>query len=92
MITDELRQKLVEKMRENPKEVIRVLEEEPKLLEALLNSAQEANREKNEKIRYVNMTIDMQRQLQEKAKELNTTQGILMGAGLLLLLSLLDRK
>lgn len=92
MLSKELRDKLIEKMKENPKEAIKTIEKEPFILDWLLKSDQEVEKERAEKIRYVNMTMSMQRQLQEKAKELNVTQGILIGAGLLLLLSLLDKK
>lgn len=88
MLSEELRIKLSEKMRKNPKEVIRVLEEEPKILEALLNSDKEAE---VERVKYINMTTEMQRQLQQKAKQLQITQGVLMGAGILLLLSLMEK-
>ncbi|MCD6477196.1 MAG: hypothetical protein J7K26_03515 [Candidatus Aenigmarchaeota archaeon] len=90
MLSDDLRQKLIQNIRKDPREAIKILEKEPQILEMLLNTEKEVEREKHEKIKYVNMTMQMQKQLQEKAKQLKTTQGLLIGAGVLLLLSLLD--
>ena len=91
MLTENLRKELIEKIRNHPKEAIKIIEKEPKILEILLNATKEAEKEKAEKIKYVNMTMQMEQQLQEKAKQLNTTQGLLIGAGVLWLLSLLDK-
>jgi hypothetical protein len=91
MISQELRERLVKEFRESPKKALKMIEEDPQILEILLNSDKEAEMQKNEKIKYVNMTYNMQAQLQEEAKKLNTTQGLLIGAGVLLLLSLLEK-
>lgn len=90
MISDELRKKLLESMKKEPKEAIKEIEHNPKILELLLNDSKEAELEKNEKIKYINMTSSMQSQLEQKSKELKTTQGVLIGVGILFLLSLLD--
>jgi hypothetical protein len=89
MLTQDLRDKLAEKMKNNPKEAINMIQSDPHILEILLNANEEAEREKNEKIKYVNMTMEMDRQLKERANQLKTTQGALIGAGILLLLALL---
>jgi len=90
MLTENLRKELMEKIRKNPKEAIKIISKEPKILEILLNANKEAERERIEKIKYVNMTVQMEHRLQEKARQLNTTQGLLIGAGILWILSLLD--
>ena len=90
MLTKELREKLIELMKNKPKEAIKEIEKEPQILKILLNSDNEAENERKEKLKYVNMTSQMQTQLEQKSKDLKTTQGILIGAGILLILSLLD--
>lgn len=101
MLSKELREKLIELMKKVPKEAIKEIEKDPKILEILLNNdlrlenekeryAKQLETEKREKIKYINMTYDMQVRLEEKARQLRTTQGLLIGAGILLLLSLLD--
>ena len=92
MLSKELREKLIESMKRDPKEAMKEIEKDPRILEFLLNSDKEAEKEKSEKIKYVNMTYQMQNKLAEEAKKLNTTQGLLIGAGILLLLSLLDKE
>jgi hypothetical protein len=96
MLTDELRKKLIKLMQENPQEAMKELQKDPKLLEILLNNDSELKKTKeelnNERIKYVNMTSDMQVQLRQKAADLKTTQGLLIGAGVLFLLSLLGKK
>jgi len=91
MLSQELRNKLVHSIKTNPKEAIKTIEQDPRILELLLNNDRELEREKNEKIKYVNITHEMQVKLQEEAKKLNTTQGLLIGAGVLWLLTLLDQ-
>ena len=92
----ELRQSLIKKIRENPKEAIKELERNPKILDLLLTSDVELQKKqeelRNEKVKYVNMTSHMQTQLRQQADKLKTTQGLLIGAGVLFLLSLLDEK
>jgi len=90
MLTQDLRNKLVHAIKTDPKEAIKFIEKDPRILELLLNNDRELEQEKNEKIKYVNITHQMQSQLQEEAKKLNTTQGLLIGAGVLLLLTLLE--
>ncbi|MFO0795832.1 MAG: hypothetical protein U0586_17420 [Candidatus Brocadiaceae bacterium] len=92
MLSDELRNKLIEKIKTDPKAAIAELEKEPKLLEFLLNSSQQLENEKREKIKYVNMTSQMRTELEEKSKELKISQGLLIGGGVLLMLALLSRK
>ena len=96
MLTQELRQSLIKKIRENPKEAIKELERNPKILDLLLTSDVELQKKqeelRNEKVKYVNMTSHMQTQLRQQADKLKTTQGLLIGAGVLFLLSLLDEK
>ncbi|MBI5391414.1 hypothetical protein HZB00_00260 [Candidatus Woesearchaeota archaeon] len=92
MLSKELREKLIQAMKKDPKEALKEIEKDPRILEFLLNRDQEAEMERNEKIKYVNMTYEMQNKLAEEAKKLNTTQGLLIGAGILLILSLLDKE
>lgn len=92
MLTQELRNKLIETIKRDPKEAIKIIENEPGILTLLLRSNEETEQERNEKIKYINMSLQMERQLQEEARKLNTTQGLLIGAGILLLISLLDKK
>lgn len=83
-------------MKENPQEAIKELQNDPKLLELMLHNDDELKKTKqelnNERIKYVNMTNQMQQELVVQAEKLNTTQGLLIGAGVLLLLSLLRKK
>ena len=94
MLTEEFRGRLMQMIRENPKEAIKELEKNPRILDVLLNSHDELKKKqeeiRNEHIKYVNMTRHMQAQLKEQAEKLNTTQGLLIGAGVLILLSLLE--
>ncbi len=92
MLSKELREKLILAMKKDPKEAVKEIEKDPRILDILLNSDREAEMEKNERIKYVNMTYEIQNRLSEEAKKLKTTQGLLIGAGVLLLLSLLDEK
>lgn len=89
MLSQDLRNQLIHSMRTNPKDAIKEIEKDPRILEILLNNIET---EKNEKIKYINMTSQMQLQLEQKAKQLKITQGLLIGAGILLILSLLDNK
>lgn len=91
MLSEEFRKKLMEKLKKNPEELIEELKKEPKILGILLSSDKKAEEERKEKVKYVNMNMQMERQLREQAKKLNTTQGLLIGAGLLWLLSQLDK-
>lgn len=84
MLSDGLRAKLREALQRNPKEVVKMIEEEPRILQALLNSDEEI-------IKYINMSAQMEQELKQKAEQLKTTQGFLIGAGVLLLLDLLSK-
>ncbi|MBI3413355.1 MAG: hypothetical protein HY051_04735 [Candidatus Aenigmarchaeota archaeon] len=90
MLTNELRNKLREELKNNPKKAIEILKKEPQVIEMLLNATEQVERERNEKIKYVNMTAEMDIQLRDRAYQLKTTQGALIGAGLLFLLLLLE--
>lgn len=83
MLTDDFRNKLMQKLTQNPKEAVREIEKNPQILKFLLDS-------ESEKIKYIKMNKDLQIQLQRQSKKLNVTQGWLIGAGLLLFLSLLN--
>lgn len=90
MLSQELRQKLMTILRKDPKEAVRAIEAEPQILDILLRSDEQVENERNEKIKYINMTNQMQQRLEEEAKKLKTTQGLLIGAGVLFFLSLLE--
>jgi len=96
MLTQDLRNKMLKMIKTNPAEAIKELEKDPELLKLLLNNDSKLQEKeeslKNERIKYVNMTNQMQAQLREQADKLRTTQGLLIGAGLLLLLEHLGRK
>jgi hypothetical protein len=96
MLTEELRNKLIELMKTDPQAAIEELKKDPKLLEILLSADQELKKTQEqlytEKIKYVNMTTATQNDLQKKAQELKTTQGLLIGAGIVLILALLSKK
>lgn len=83
MLSDEFREILRKKLSKNPKEAIKEIEKDPQILNLLLDS-------ESEKTKYVKMNQDLQNKLQQQADKLNVTQGLLIGAGLLLFLSLLD--
>ncbi len=92
MDSNEFISQLLEKLKTRPKEVAKEIENNPQILEFLINSSKQAELEKNEKIRYINMNQEMQIQLEQKSKDLKVTQGVLIGAGILFILSLLDNK
>ena len=83
MLSDRIRADLRKKLRDNPKSAVKEIEKDPQILKMLLDS-------EGDKIKYINMNDDLQNRLQEKADQLNVTQGWLLGAGLLLFLSLMD--
>ena len=91
MLSKELRDKLMKLIRENPKEAIKEIEKEPQLLDILLRSENRLENEEREKIKYINMTQQSQKQLQEASKKLKTSQGALIGLGIILLLELFDK-
>ena len=92
MITKDIIDRLREDLKKNPEKAIEVLKKEPQIIEMLLNASEEVEKEKNEKVKYVNMNAQMDRQLRDTAEQLKTTQGTLIGAGLLFLLLLLDKN
>jgi hypothetical protein len=83
MLSEEIRETLRKKLVQNPKDAVKEIEKDPQILKILLDS-------EGEKIKYIKMNDDLQKRLQEKAQQLNVTQGWLIGAGLLLFLSLMD--
>lgn len=91
-LTEEIRNKLLEKAEKDPSAAIEEIKKDPNILKLLLNSDKQAEQEKNEKIRYVNMTYDMQRQLDQRAQELNTTKGLLIGAAIFVFLAALSKE
>lgn len=85
MLSEEFREKLMKNLIQNPKEAVKEIEKDPQILKMLLDS-------EGEKIKYIKMNEELQTKLQEQARKMNVTQGWLIGAGLLLFLSLLDSK
>lgn len=85
MLSDEIREKLKKKLMQNPKEAIKEIESDPQILRILLDSD-------SEKIKYIKMNQELQNTLQRQSERLNVTQGLLIGAGLLFFLSLLDDR
>ncbi len=83
MLSDTIRDDLKKMLVKNPKDAVKQIEKDPQILKMLLDS-------EGEKIKYIKMNDELQTRLQEKAKQLNTTQGWLLGAGILLFLSLMD--
>ena len=83
MLSAEIREKLRKELIKDPKQVVKEIEKDPQILKMLLDS-------ESEKIKYIKMNDELQKRLQEKANQLNATQGSLLGVGLLLLLSLMD--
>jgi hypothetical protein len=92
MLTEELTKRLKELIIKDPKQAIEEIGKNPQILKALLDSQENVETERREKLKYVNMNQQMQSQLEEKSKELNTTQGVLIGAGIFLLLALLSKS
>ena len=89
----------MEMVRTNPAEAVKEVEKDPKLLGILLSNDQELkqtkaelSRERNERIKYINMTSAMQAELEQKAKQLQTSQGLLIGVGLLFFLEMLSKR
>jgi len=91
MLTKELREKLRQEIKSDPRRVVELLEKEPQIIEILLDSDEQIEQERNEKIKYVNMSAEMDRQLRNKANQLKTTQGALIGTAILSLLLLFDK-
>lgn len=85
MLSEEIREKLIKKLIQSPKEAVREIEKDPQILKMLLDS-------EGEKIKYIKMNEELQTKLQDQARKMNVTQGWLIGAGLLLFLSLLDDR
>ena len=85
MLSDDFKKQLQHKLSTNPISAVKEIEKNPQILKLLLDS-------ESDKIKYIKMNEDLQTRLQQQSKKLNITQGWLIGAGLLLLLSLLDDK
>ena len=85
MLSEDLREKLMKKLTHDPKEAIKEIENDPQILKLLLDSD-------GEKIKYIKMNQELQNTLQRQSERLNLTQGLLIGAGLLFFLSLLDER
>lgn len=83
MLTDDFRQKLRQQLVNQPKQAVKEIEKNPQILKFLLDSEEQ-------KIKYIKMNQELEDRLQNQSQRLNVTQGWLIGAGLLLLLSLLD--
>ena len=83
MLSETIREKLRSDLIKNPKQAVKEIEKDPQILRMLLDS-------ESEKIKYIKMNEELQTRLQQKANQLNVTQGWLLGAGLLLFLSLMD--
>jgi len=83
VLSDDIRKDLRKKLTESPKAAVKEIERDPQILKMLLDS-------ESEKIKYIKMNEELQTRLQKKANDLNTTQGWLLGAGILLFLSLMD--
>jgi hypothetical protein len=92
MLTEELTKRLRELIIKNPTEAINEIGRNPQIIKALLDSQNEVESERRDKLKYVNMNQQMQIQLEQKSKELNMTQGVLIGAGIFLLLALLSKS
>ncbi|MBN1175405.1 hypothetical protein JXA48_02055 [Candidatus Woesearchaeota archaeon] len=98
-LTNELRKQLMEHFEKDPQKVIDELKNQPELLKILLTSDQEAHKanqqleqERNERVKYVQMNNNMQRELAEQSAKLKVSQGALIGLGLIWLLSALSKK
>ena len=83
MLSAEIRENLRKQLIKDPKRAVKEIEKDPQILKMLLDSD-------SEKIKYIKMNEELQTRLQQKAGQLNVTQGWLLGAGLLLFLSLMD--
>ncbi|MFC1728213.1 hypothetical protein ACFLZ7_01965 [Nanoarchaeota archaeon] len=96
MLSDQLRNQFMDLMKTDPQKAIKELQKDPKLLQILLNENNELKKTKekfnNERIKYINMNSAMQDELREQATKLNTTQGLLIGAGVLFFLKLLSEE
>jgi len=85
MLSEDFRDKLMKKLIQSPKDAVKEIENDPQILRILLDSD-------SEKIKYIKMNQELQNMLQHQSERLNVTQGLLIGAGLLLFLSLLDER
>lgn len=90
MLREDLRNKLKSKLLKNPKEAVKMIEEDPAIVKLLLEEIEtKENEQRIEKVRYMNITRSMDQQLRETAERMKTTQGFLIGAGVLIFLMLL---
>lgn len=83
MLSEKLRKELRSDLIKNPKQTIKKIQEDPQMLRMMLDAD-------SEKIKYVKMSDKLHSQLQRKAKQLKVPQGWIIGAGLLLFVSLMD--
>jgi len=83
MLSDRIRADLRKKLVANPKAAVKEIEKDPEILKILLDSDAD-------KTKYIKMNEELQVTLREKAEKLRVREGWLIGAGLLLFLSLLD--
>ena len=93
MLAEELRQRMTTLIKEHPEEAIKEFESNPDIMNLVLSdqqSRQDAARARAENVKYVKMNSELQQQLEEKARSLKVTQGVLIGFGVLFLLSQLD--
>ena len=85
MLTDNFRKQLRQQLVNQPKQAVKEIQKNPQILKFLLDSEEQ-------KIKYIKMNQELEDRLQNQADRLNVTQGWLIGAGLLLLLGLLDDR
>ena len=83
MLSEKIREDLRKKLMANPKMAVKEIEKDPQILKILLDSD-------SDKTKYIKMNEELQVKLREKAAKLKVREGWLIGAGLLLFLSLLD--
>ena len=85
MLGDDFRDKLKKKLVENPEEAVKEIKNNPQILKILLDSEEQ-------KVKYIKMNDELQNRLKQQSVKLKVTEGWLIGAGLLLFLSLLDDR
>ena len=92
MLSDELRTKMVALMRTEPQKAVKEIEAHPEILSMLLNDSASLQQEKNEKIKYIILNQRLEAQIDELAKRLNISKGLLLGAGAFLLVSAFSKQ
>ena len=95
MITEELRDKILDKLNTDPNAALKELGENPQFLKAILSDHKQKDEqlklEKNERVKYIQMNANMNTELQKRAEQLQMSQGLLIGVGLLWFLRELER-